>query len=306
MKLRHLLLLSVWGATACAENTQYPPVTDDSVYQSGAEQPAGAPSSSAMIDLLGRMEQLQNEVHSLRGQVEEQAHALDELKRRQDNIYTDVDGRLQKLEGGTAGSGEAPASADQAAMQPQTTEAAVAPEPQTNAEPFNNAAIPESSEPVGNIAVTDEQQPQAEETPAASSESIPETAAPVAGDEKQLYQNAYSALKNGQYDQAITLLKQLSGDYPNGEYADNAYYWLGETYKIKQDADASRAAFEHLLNNYPTSPKVPDAMLKLGFLELEQNNPDKARELFNTILKKYAGSSAANLASNKLKHMDRP
>lgn len=303
MKLWHLLLLSAWGASACAENTQYPPITDDSVYQSGEAQSGRAPSSDAMLDLLGRVEQLQNEVNGLRGQVEEQTHALDEVKRRQDNIYTDVDERLQKLEGGVSGN-PGPSSGSAVEMQPQTSESQIAVEPQANEAPISGESRQESVQPSENGSIAEEQ-PKSESTPEAEEGSAPQTAAPIPGDEKQLYQSAYSALKGAQYDQAIVLLKQLANDYPKGEYADNAYYWLGETYKIKRDADASRSAFEQLVNNYPTSPKVPDALLKLGFIELEQNNPDKARELFNTILKKYAGSSAANLATNKLQQMDR-
>jgi tol-pal system protein YbgF len=297
MKPRILFLLSVCASSACAENPQYPPVIDNSTYQEGAAQPARAPSNDAMIELLERMEQLQSEVQGLRGQVEEQAHVVDELKRRQDNIYTDLDARVQKLESGTAGGAAAPATGQQSVAEPQTPEQQPA-EPQV-AEPSSNAV-----EPAAEVAVV-EDQPQTAETPAAPAESTESAAEPLPTDEKQLYQNAYAALKSAQYDKAIQLLKKLADGYPGGEYADNAYYWLGETYKIKKDGEAAHAAFDYLLANYPTSPKVPDAMLKLGFLEYEQNNPDRARELFNAIIAKFPGSSAATLAQNKLRVMDK-
>jgi tol-pal system protein YbgF len=300
MKPRFLLLLSVCASSACAENPHYPPVIDNSTYQEGAAQPARAPSNDAMIELLERMEQLQSEVQGLRGQVEEQAHAIEELKRRQDNIYTDMDERLQKLEPAGASESETPQTTGaQSPAESQT------PEEQAGAELQMGGESPQTAAPPAGEPGVMEEQPKPENIPAAPAESVPEAAEPLPGDEKQLYQHAYGALKNAQYDQAIVLLKKLAEDYPSGEYADNAYYWLGETYKIKRDTEASRAAFDHLITNYPASPKVPDAILKLGFLEYEQNNPDKARELFNLILSKYPGSSASHLAKNKLQQMDK-
>lgn len=298
MKLRLLLLLSAWISSACAENNQLPTVIDDSIYQSGAAQPVRAPGNDAMFELLGRMDRLQNEVQVLRGQVEEQAHVMEELKRRQENIYNDLDERLQKLEPGAVGGSALPTTGEEMASKPETA----APQPgeyQGNTQDSQDYAAPAGD------AGSMEEQPKTDAALEAPDETGQEAATAVPADEKQLYQNAYSALKHGQYDQAIVLLKQLTSDFPNGEYADNAYYWLGETYKIKQDADASRQAFSYLIEKYPTSPKVPDALLKMGFLELEQNNRDKARELFNTVIQKYNGSSAANLAVNKLKQMDK-
>ncbi|MGR8934911.1 MAG: tol-pal system protein YbgF [Gammaproteobacteria bacterium] len=304
MKLRLLLLLllSAWISFACAENDRrLPPVIDDSMYQTPAAQPTRIAGNDAMFELLARMDKLQNEVKVLRGQVEEQAHTIEELKRRQDNIYNDVDERLHKLETGSVGSASSSAIGDESASLYETTEPRIE-------ESMGEMSEQQEYAAPGGYSDTMAEQPKSESAPAAPEESGnagQEAAIPVPADEKQLYQSAYGALKSGQYDQAIVMLKKLASDYPSGEYADNAYYWLGETYKIKQDFDASRQAFSYLIENYPTSPKVPDALLKMGFLELEQNNRDKARELFNTVIDKYAGSSAANLAINKLKQMDR-
>ena len=71
----------------------------NSTYLSGSVSGASAPSANAMYEVLGRLEQLQGEIQQLRGVVEEQAHMILDLKKRQNNIYSDLDLRLQELVG---------------------------------------------------------------------------------------------------------------------------------------------------------------------------------------------------------------
>jgi len=57
---------------------------------------------------------------------------------------------------------------------------------------------------------------------------------------------------------------------------------------------------------FPKSPKVPDALLKLGYIELEQNNLAKARDYLTRVKVDYPGTTAAHLASKKLMQLDQP
>lgn len=124
--------------------------------------------------------------------------------------------------------------------------------------------------------------------------------------EKQLYQEAYETLRNGHNTQAIAAFKALLTQFPAGEYADNAQYWLGEAYKVNQDTDSARGAFNKVVETYPDSPKVPDALLKLGYIEFEQNNLAKARDYLTRVTVSYPGTTAAHLAAKKLMQLDQP
>ncbi len=126
----------------------------------------------------------------------------------------------------------------------------------------------------------------------------------VTGIEKQVYLAAYENLRSGHYAQAITMMKQIIVDYPNGEYADNAQYWLGEAYKISKDNKAAKQAFKKVITNYPDSSKVPDALLKLAYIEFEQGNRIKARRILMRIIDDYGDTAAARLAETKLMQMD--
>jgi len=80
-----LMLLS--GAASAA----LPPVID------GSAAPAVVASTS-LLGLYNRLEQLQGEVQQMRGQLEEQTHLIDSLKKRQRDLYLDTDRRIQQLE----------------------------------------------------------------------------------------------------------------------------------------------------------------------------------------------------------------
>ncbi|MFT6625425.1 MAG: tol-pal system protein YbgF [Cycloclasticus sp.] len=88
-----LLLMS--GAASAA----LPPVID------GRGQIAPPPAStSSMLGMYNRLEQLQNDVQQMRGQIEEQAHTIESLKKRQRDLYLDTDRRIQQLETGQTSS----------------------------------------------------------------------------------------------------------------------------------------------------------------------------------------------------------
>jgi TolA-binding protein len=73
--------------------------------------------------------------------------------------------------------------------------------------------------------------------PVAAGASAEQT--PVASEgpsaERKLYQAAFDLLKQRRYDDAIRAFQDQLARYPNGEYADNAIYWLGEASYVKRD-----------------------------------------------------------------------
>lgn len=256
-------------------------------YNSGNQGDAGygAPtahaSDNAIFEVLGRLEQLQLEVQQLRGMVEEQAQTIADLERKQGNMYSDLDERIQVLNApnqATQGqSNQTPQTGSEAA-QPAVAEAPVAAAPVVN--PPAQPAVPVV-------------------------EPKPVEQAPVAvqASEKERYQQAYDTLRNGRNAQAIQLFEALQADYPAGEFSDNTQYWLGEVYKINRDFDKARAAFSKVVSQYPQSAKVPDALLKLGYIEFDQQNLAKARDYLTRVTTSYPSSTAAHLAAKKLAQM---
>jgi tol-pal system protein YbgF len=282
MKALLIMLLCVCSAVNAEP---LPPVIDNSMYPAGEETSAAKPSSTnALYEMMGRLDQLQAEVQQLTGKIEEQANLIAEMKKSQSTMYSDFDGRMQGLEKKTEGVKSAATESPQAQEGLIGTEAKVA-EPSVAA-------------------------PEAKQAPAQKQDAVPasgEATAPAnaphlppVGDEKQQYQQAYEALRNGHNAQAIAEFNALLSKNPKGEYANNAQYWLGEAYRVNQDIGSARKAFNSVVENYPGSSKVPDALLKLGTIEVEQKDAAKAREYLTRVTADFPGSTAARLAAKKL------
>ncbi|WP_221054034.1 tol-pal system protein YbgF [Methylomonas koyamae] len=248
-----------------------------------------APSDNAIFEVLGRLEQLQSEVQQLRGMVEEQSQTIADLQRKQNNMYSDLDERMQALSAAGQPAAAQPASQPDAGAAPAAAAPAApvaASVPPATASAPSAAAAPTPAVPPASVAV-------AESKPAPA----------VSANEKERYQAAYDTLRNGHNAQAVKMFQDLLRDFPAGEFADNSQYWLAEAYKINREFDAARAAFNKVVSQYPNSSKVPDALLKLGYIEFDLQNAAKARDYLTRVTTSYPGTTAAHLAEKKLAQM---
>ncbi|QKK11914.1 MAG: tol-pal system protein YbgF [Pseudomonadota bacterium] len=213
--------------------------------------------------MLTRLQQLQEEVREMRGEMEVQSHAIENLNQRQRDLYLDVDRRLRRVE--TGGQITAPAVAPGAASPPVTTGA---PAPTT---------APGSSAPAA--TATDPAQEQA------------------------AYQLAFNLLKEGRYQRAIGQFQEFLAHYPGGTYADNAQYWLGEANYVTRNFTQAIDEFRKVLSGFPDSPKGADALLKIGYAQYELQQWQDARATLTEIGQRYPQSTAARLAENRLQRM---
>ena len=118
--------------------------------------------------------------------------------------------------------------------------------------------------------------------------------------EQAVYNQSFDALRAGSYSTAITGFKDFLSHYPQSPLAENAQYWLGETYYVNHDYDSAAEAFRAVLKKYPDARKAPDALLKLGYTQFEQKQWSAARSTLTAVTQKYAGTDAAKLAADKL------
>jgi tol-pal system protein YbgF len=259
-----------------------------------APKPPATPLSTT-YDMMKRVEQMQGEVQQLTGKVEEQAFQIEELKKQQKTMYTDFDDRLQGIENkSTTSDGSsttqpplentpaspAPAPTDSGTVQPQTLAPAAVEKPSTPAAKPTSADL---AKPAPVPAVSEN------------------TSSPQASDsEKQEYQQAYDALRNGRTNEAISQFNTYIAAHPQGGLAGNAQYWLGEGHRVNQDNASAKKAFNDVVAMHPESAKVPDALLKLGYIEMEEKNSAKAREYLTRVTTEFPASKAAKLAEKKL------
>ncbi len=123
--------------------------------------------------------------------------------------------------------------------------------------------------------------------------------------EQQAYRNAFDLLKQRRYKDAVREFEDLLAHYPNGEFADNARYWLGEAHYVRHDYAAALTQFRRVAADYPLSPKVPASLLKIGYIHYEQSDWQRARNKLQEIIDKFPDTAEAQLAQNRLERMTR-
>lgn len=127
-------------------------------------------------------------------------------------------------------------------------------------------------------------------------------AAPQAG-EDSAYQAAFNLIRDKRYDDAITALNNFTQRYPDGEYAGNAYYWLGEVYLVKSNYEEALKSFGFLLNRFPAHRKAAGAKYKLGKAYVELGETERARRYLRDVISQHPGSSEAQLAEIELRNL---
>ena len=225
-------------------------------------------NNSANQDLLNQINQLRQQVTSLQASIEQLQHDNAQLKQSAQDQYLDLDSRLNRLEGGNAAPAlpPVPASAPKAAPAPATPAAAA-----TSERP------PSRQGDAGSLAAT--------------------------GDERTSYNVAFESLKAGKYDDSAQLFLSFLQLYPNGVYAPNALYWLGESYYATRNFPMAETQFRELLSRYPTSTTRPLAACSSRSALLAvwrgQGRPGPADAL-ETVVAQYPGSDAARTAQDRL------
>jgi len=110
--------------------------------------------------------------------------------------------------------------------------------------------------------------------------------------EEQAYQGAYELVRARKFPDATAAFKSFVGQYPSGDYAGNAHYWLGELYLLDGDSASAKKHFETLLGQFGDNRRVPDAMFKLGRIYHQEGDVAKAKDILDRVVNEYAGSDS--------------
>lgn len=117
------------------------------------------------------------------------------------------------------------------------------------------------------------------------------------------YGEAFDALKAGKYPEAIAGMQEFLTLHPNHPLADNAQYWLGQTYYVTRDYERAIAAFAAVGVRPTDLAKTPDALLKKGLSEIELKRPDAARATLADLVNRFPNSDASRTARERLQSL---
>jgi len=131
---------------------------------------------------------------------------------------------------------------------------------------------------------------------------------------EESYQAAYLDFTKGNYPLAVSGFREFVRRYPDSPLADNAQYWIGESYfslgrgrsnqgqpeKANEALEQAVQEFRKVFVNYPRGNRVPTAIYKeaLALLELKQAKVAQVRLQY--LLDNFPQSEEAPLAKERL------
>ena len=124
------------------------------------------------------------------------------------------------------------------------------------------------------------------------------------GSDRDNYQAAFELLKEQRYEPAAMAFRQFLKSFPDSQLADNAQYWLAESYYVTAEYNDALQQFGVVVSQYPRSRKVPDALLKMGYCNYELKRWDAAREVLKRVQMEHGETTAARLAEQRLARME--
>lgn len=112
--------------------------------------------------------------------------------------------------------------------------------------------------------------------------------------ETKTYEVAHALIKAGKYKEAIGAFQAFVRQYPSGPLAANALYWIGfSQFAGLSDFNKAAESYQRLLKDFPTSPKVPDALFSLARTQVQLDDKEAARTTLNQLLAEHPTSKAA-------------
>jgi tol-pal system protein YbgF len=119
--------------------------------------------------------------------------------------------------------------------------------------------------------------------------------------EDDRYRAAKQAYDKGDFNAAREGFQKFIKEYPKSINADNAQFWIGETYYREKWYEKAILEYQKVIEKYPKGNKITASLLKQGFAFLNLGDKVNARLILSELIKKYPKSNEANIAEHKLK-----
>jgi tol-pal system protein YbgF len=280
--------------------------------------PPAAGEGSSDANPSDRIAQVEAEMRTLTGQVEQLTYQVQQLQDELQQLDAGKGIAKRPVPAGaapTAGGGAAAGKSQPDAIARAVADAAPPAAPAgPGAPPRSLGAIPADAAPAG---PAEEQPIDLSAAPRGSGDAgaapvaAPRPAAPGArppaagaqpgsdnvlaslGDPRADYERAYNSILSGDYDRAEAGFRAFLAAHPEDEHAADAQYWLGESLFARGKYREAANEFLNGHKTYPKSAKAPDTLLKLGLSLAGLGERDAACSTYAQVLKQYPQASNA-------------
>jgi tol-pal system protein YbgF len=110
-------------------------------------------------------------------------------------------------------------------------------------------------------------------------------------DSRPQFESALNLLAKAQYEEASAAFRSFADTYPNDDLAAQAVYWVGDIAYVQRDYPNAARAFAEELKKYPTGTRAPESMLKLGQSLLALNQKKEGCRALGTLPNQFPAAS---------------
>ncbi|MCX7121514.1 MAG: tol-pal system protein YbgF [Gammaproteobacteria bacterium] len=248
------------------------------------------------MNLPQEVNNLQQQNAALKGQLEVAQHNLQTVTDQQKSYYQDLQQQIAQLEKNKKTKVSDNSAADNAKNKTSTAFTK-----KENIPTENKTVLADNTA----AATTDDSQlttgSSADQSTASSDLSTTKKIPSLS--DADTYDKAFRSLSDKHFNAAKKGFHNYLSDYPQGQFAVNAHFWLGEIALMNQHYPTAIKEFKTVVNDYPKSTKVPDAKLKIAMIHAAMGKTAVAQKEFKDIRKAYPGTTAAQLSSIRLQQL---
>jgi tol-pal system protein YbgF len=143
----------------------------------------------------------------------------------------------------------------------------------------------------------------AAEAAAAPQQPIPLQRAVVGAQIAESYRQAIILFGRGKHAEARRAFEGVYEADNGGDLADNALFWIGETYFAAKDYTNAVRFYMRVVNDYSSQNKAPDALFKVAMVQSRTGDLALARRTLQQVIDRYPYSSSASSAKAELERI---
>jgi tol-pal system protein YbgF len=121
------------------------------------------------------------------------------------------------------------------------------------------------------------------------------------GAAEEIYQQGQTFLQQESYATARMAFEQILQNFTSDPRVPDAQYGLAETFAGEGELDRAIEEFEKVERQWPRHERAPQALLRAGVVALQANERDRARDFFQQVRQRYPSSPEAEEAERQLR-----
>lgn len=117
------------------------------------------------------------------------------------------------------------------------------------------------------------------------------------------YRQAIMLFGRGKHAEARRAFQAVFDSESAGDLADNALFWIGETYYATGDYTNAVRHYMRVVNDFSDQNKAPDALFKIALAQERTGDLSLARRTLEQVIERYPYSSTASSAKAELQRI---